>query len=220
MSLYFFINYLVRGYINRGQTHRSFESKILRKNDITKGFPEWSVYKNDMHINSINETNEIRNGPSKITSDLQLSKELSRLILLEANETGASDNKRYLYCELLFINREIHDMVKNRITLTPQKMRYLFIVYYHYTLDNSLVLLLNDLMKDQEFFMRLIKRIFKYPCFRDWIEIHDVIKTSKYEKLYETFRKELTNSNYLVHKTEKELIERQRSKSSWEILFT
>lgn len=220
MSLYFFINYLVRGYINRGQTNHSFESKIFRKNDITKGFPEWSVYKNDMHINSISETNEIRNGPSKITSDLQLSKELSRLILLEANETGASDNKRYLYCELLFINREIHDMVKNRITLTPQKMRYLFIVYYHYTLDNSLVSLLNDLMRDQKFFMRLIKRIFKYPYFRDWIEIHEIIKTSNYNKLYKTFRKELTNSNYSLHTTEKELIERQRSKSSWEILFT
>ena len=161
-------------------------------------FPEMSSYRNDIHINQRYEYN----GEFEIKSDEQLSEMLSFLIKIE--DTDISENKRYLYCELLFISKEIQRMVTNGEKLTPMNMRYLFIVYYHYTLDNPLVMLIRDLIKDQEFFMRRIKRIFNYPCFRDWITVRNQLnehisyslydaRNNKWNKteLYNCFRCEL-----------------------------
>lgn len=168
MSLYFFVNFLVREYINHGSIYSLSKSNIQ---------PEWSVHVNDMHSIGLDKPN-VNHGSSKITSDHQLANKLSHLILLDANDTSASDNKRYLYCELLFINKEINRMVHNKVKLTSSNLRYLFIVYYHYTLDNPLVILIRDLMMDQKFFIRNIKRIFNYPCFNDWLSIHNKLKST------------------------------------------
>lgn len=246
MSLYFFVNYLVREYMNRAKNQQSYPwetNNLKKKVDVITRFPEWHAYRNDMHITSIEETNGIRNGMSKITSDNQLSKELSRLILLDANETGISDNKRYLYCELLFINGEINNMVNNKICLKPKNLRYLFIVYYHYVLDNPLVLLIRDLMRDQEFFMRRIKRIFDYPCFREWVTIRNQLKEYKTYSIFEShhtkwnktelfniFKCELYQSGQIKQFNNKlktyEIIDSNRKRSlssvigdTWEILF-
>lgn len=232
MTLYFFVNYLVREYMNRYPKINICLFNLPKKTDVITIFPEWESYKDDSHIRSIEETNEIINGRSKITNDIELTSELSKLILLEANESGISENKRFLYCELLYINREINDLVKYKHKLKPKHLRYLFIVYYHYVLDNPLVMLARDLMVDQEFYMCQIKRIFNYPCFRGWVDIREELKQyrtySAYEahstiwyetSLYECFRTEVYSRSLTMHFTEKTFVERIRSSSKWEIIF-
>lgn len=158
MNLYFFIKNVVWRYVNYGLFDKSSK------------YPELSEYKNDLNVVRFNYLEY------RIKNDRHLAIELSRLILLEINRKFRFDNMRYLYCELMFITKEINRLVRNKEKLTHQNMRYLFIIYYHYVNGNSLISLVNDLMKDQVFFIRYIKRIFDYPCFRDWITIRHQLK--------------------------------------------
>lgn len=197
MSLYFFINHIVRSYINRGNPGPIY--------------PEMSSLTRE-------EKNMFRILPTidykwyRIQSDRQLSTELSINILANFNKYEKLDNKKYFYCELMYIAEEISKMVYKGERLTPESLRYLFLVYHHYSLNSPLVYLLYDLMRDQKFFLRRIIRVLNYPFFREWITLRTQVNDYKYyclldasrtkwykTDLFDCFKHELQQSGEIAH---------------------
>lgn len=131
---------------------------------------------------------------------------LSYLILNES-KNEKSKNQSLIYCELLSENRIFNKLiVKENRRFTEDNIRYLILLVNHYYLDNHPVVLLNDLMDDQLFFVSKIVRITNYPIFRDWITIKHYLNVNKrklqkcnyYESdLYHIFLMELNRTQLI-----------------------
>lgn len=138
MKLYFFINYLVRRYINFN----------------IKNFIEWSKHLDDSHnFLIVNYNNDI------IESDNQLIREFSCILL--SHEPNKSINRKIMFSELLHISHCLDILIKNDVKIQVNHLRYLLILYYHYMLDNPISMLLDDLKLDYTFFKSDIKRLLR-----------------------------------------------------------
>lgn len=138
MTLYYFINYLVRRYI---------------KQDILR-LPEWKNNKHDSHIKLIDISISIEDD---IVSDNQLTRDFS--LLLRHSTFNSTLNKKIMYSELIHISHELEKLTIKNKKLLLSDLRYLFILYFHYMLNNPITMLIDDLYIDRNFYVDDIRRL-------------------------------------------------------------
>lgn len=197
MGLYFFVNHILRKFVDK----TSPDDKNLYDID--------SLDKKEIDI--IKKSIKIKYSCySNLKTSKEIYKELSRLIL-EESFNKKSKECEYLYNELLYLNRKLNKIVnKNNLNLNKQNTRYLFILIRHYFLSNHLLKVLNDLMKNQLFFLSDINRILKYPQFKEWVSMKTyltnhsnncLVESKEYPyyntELYQIYIMEIYQSKYL-----------------------
>ena len=148
MTLYFFVNHLLRRY--------------LRK--------KLNPYNKSIKYEFEEDDSLFLNHEFFFTNDKEISKELSRLILKESFKQK-DENMRFIYNELLYANKNVTKLVDKEINLNFSNLKYLFQVSKVYFLEENIVVLLDKLIKDPKNNFILIKRILRYSPFRDWITL-------------------------------------------------
>lgn len=154
MTLYFFVNHVLRRYLRK-------KSQQTRKEII------YHVFENDDKL--------FQEPELFIRDDTDLANKLSRLVLNEANK-NKTENLGFIYNELLYANKKISELVKKNIKLNFFNTRYLFQVSDVYFLEENIIILLDKLIKDPNNNFRLIKRVLTYSPFRDWVTLKSYVK--------------------------------------------
>lgn len=167
MSLYFFINHVLRRFVAKSNTSNMVFAELSSLDEKERAILDDSVCGICPFLDEKRKS-------------IDIYKELSRKILAESS-SEKSNYQMILYNELIYANKKLHKKIINGNKLTCVNTRYLFLVSKHYFLDNHPVVLLSDIMRDQKFFFNEIKRIITYPLFRDWITMRtQVINLKSY----------------------------------------
>lgn len=162
MSLYFFINHILRRFVAKSNPPCGEFAELSSLDEKELAILEDSVF-------------SIYPFPEEGMKSIDIYRQLSSMIGAESS-CEKSQYRSILYNELLLINEMLNDKIGiNKKKLTWANTRYLYLVGKHYFLDNHPVLLLSDIMRDQKFFFKQIKRFIKYVIFDDWITMKSQI---------------------------------------------
>lgn len=167
MSLYFFINHVVRRYVAKNNRSKVNFPELSSMDESERAIIKDTLIDHSLDLD-IHETDR--------SICIKISSEINK----ESYKTDRTDYQKILFNELRHINKRLtNECVKGSGKLTWNNTRYLFLLVKAYSHNENPVILLNILMRDQAFFRLSIKRIVDYPMFRDWITLRNYITNFK-----------------------------------------